>query len=105
MAKYRNREVRVLEELTGDQVRIEHMEPGTAGTEIVPRTHVSLSKEERKVVEDKRKAQLSTNDFRNIGDEDPYIALSVTEVGVKQDAQPDVKTPDKAFTQETKKVK
>lgn len=87
MAKYKNREVNVLEELPGEQTRIEHTEPGVMGTEIVPKSHVYLSKDERKVVEDKRKAAVATNDFRNIGDKDPIIAPSTEEVRIQQLAE------------------
>lgn len=91
MAKYRNREVIVREELSGDQVRIEHTEPGVSGSEIVPKSQVYLSKDERKVVEDKRKAAVSTNDFRNIGDKDPVVAPSVEEVRIQRMAEDNLK--------------
>lgn len=87
MAKYKNREVIVHSELPGDQVRIEHTEPGVVGTEIVPKSQVSLNKDERKVVEDRRAKAVPTSDFRNIGDEDPIIAPSVEEVRVQRAAE------------------
>lgn len=91
MAKYRNREVIVMEELPNEQVRIEHTEPGTAGSEIVPKAQVYLSKDERKVVEDRRKTAVSTNDFRNIGDQDPVPVPSVGEVKVQRMAEDNLK--------------
>lgn len=67
MAKYRNREVRVIEELphpNGEQVRIEHVEPGVSGFEIVPRNQVYITPDELKVIKEAREKAKENTEFK-----------------------------------------
>lgn len=87
MAKYKGREVRIVRELshpTGDQVEVEHMEPGTAGKEIVPVSHVTVSKAEKKAIDDQRAKLTSPNDFRVEGEkyDSPVVLDSVSGIQI-----------------------
>ncbi len=80
MAKYKNREVRVLRELphpNGDQVEVEHLEPGVTGKEIVPVSQVWVSKDEKKAIDDQRKKVTNENDFRVEGVDDPNLPATL----------------------------
>lgn len=92
MAKYRNREVEVIEELrhpNGDLVRIEHREPGVTGSEIVPVSQVWVSEDEKKNIDKLRDQRRSANDFRIIGKDEyqPEQAPTVEEVKVQKMAE------------------
>lgn len=92
MAKYKNREVHVLREipnLSGDLVEIEHREPGTNGKEIVPRHHVTVSKDEKKSIDEQRqrtKNAKTDSEFRVEGetDKEPIVLPSVEDVKVQK---------------------
>lgn len=97
MAKYKNREVHVMEELphpNGPLARIEHMEPGVSGTEIVPKAQVWVSEDELKNIKKIREASVNTdNEFKVQGKDAPNteIAPSVDEVKVQKMAEENLK--------------
>ncbi len=67
MAKYKNREVNLLEEFPhgeGAMVRIEHKEPGTMGVELVPKSEVLLTREEKDIWDKKSKELRAPYDFK-----------------------------------------
>lgn len=95
MAKYKNREVIVVQEIPhtqGDQVLIEHLEL-MGQREIVPMNQVILTKEEKKAKEDERakrtKDQVNPNDYRVEGETDQITALLPTarEIAIQRQAE------------------
>lgn len=87
MAKYKNREVRVVGELphpNGDLVRIEHLEPGVSGTEIVPRNQVWVSDTEKKEIDKKRASDLEYTDFKVEGKDNAKEEHGSTDASVKK---------------------
>lgn len=94
MAKYKNREVTIIQELPhpqGDLVQIEHKEPGTMGTEIVSRSQVYLNKDEMKLIEDKRKEASKITDFKLEGDEIPATLPTVEDIRIQRMAEDNLK--------------
>lgn len=93
MAKYKNREVLVVKEFPntmGDMVQIEHLEPGVSGTEIVPKSQVWVSDDEKKGLEKTRDQLKSDNDYKVLGKDDenlPATAPSVNSVKVQRMAE------------------
>lgn len=66
MAKYKNRNVRIVEELphpNGDQCKIEHLDLANLGQEIVSRKDVIVSPEELEAIKTSRNPTTS-NDFK-----------------------------------------
>lgn len=89
MAKYRNREVTVLQELPNpgnDMVEIEHRDLIT-GKEIVPRGDVTVSDEEMETIRKERDRHMTDeNDFRIEGktDQGPIPAPTLRDVAVER---------------------
>lgn len=96
MAKYKNREVNIVQEIPhtqGDQVLIEHLEL-MGQREIVPMNQVVLTKEEKKAKEDERakrakEDQTNPNDYRVEGETDQLTPILPTaaEVAVQRQAE------------------
>lgn len=98
MAKYKNREVHIIQEIPhaqGDQVMIEHKEL-MGQREIVPKNQIVLSKEEKKAKEDEAKKradankdQVDPNDYKVEGVNDLPVAPlpTATEVMIQRNAE------------------
>lgn len=96
MAKYKNREVTIIEELPnpqGDMVRIAHNEPGLPTEEIVPISQVIVSKDEKKFIDEVRTKRVNENEFKIEGetDKDPIFLPSVNEVKFQRAAEEGLK--------------
>lgn len=100
MAKYKNREVVIVQEIPhtqGDQVLIEHLEL-MGQREIVPMNQIVLTKDEKKAKEDERakrakEAGVDQNDYRVEGETDQVNAILPTakEVVVQRQAEDNLK--------------
>lgn len=108
MAKYRNREVIILEDLPhplGGQVRIEHVEPGVSGVEIVPRSQVWVTQAEMDKLQEARQKRVDDNDFKILGkDKEPVFAQSTADV-VAQKAAEKMQAEQEAQAKADAKVK
>lgn len=88
MAKYKNREVLLLEELphpNGPLARIEHKEPGVSGIEIVPKGQVWVSEDELKKIKEVREnaAKNNDNEFKIQGKDAPGSEVLASTEDVK----------------------
>lgn len=97
MAKYKNREVHVLEELphpNGTQVRIEHREPGVSGFEVVPKGQVWVSEDELKTIKEVREKTINAdNEFKVQGKDAPgsEVLQTVEDMKVQKMAEDNLK--------------
>lgn len=96
MAKYKNREVTIVEDLphpNGSQVRIQHLEPGTVGFEVVPKSQVWITEDEKKSIDKARQDRIDNFEYRLIGKDQPVTvtAPTVEEVRIQRMAEDNLK--------------